>query len=170
MPKLTRLNRRIGWLAGVALLLVSNGLVRATDFQIVWVIIGEVATPAGQQPVQAGRQLFMASDLAELTLRQVRVARVEAEPVVTSLAIGEQLCLTSLRINASAQDQSLVKQAPLSVSVRQDHRDALRLERRKDDICVHPVSAGEYPIRFTSLLPAADGSTRGAQIFVRVRQ
>ena len=67
-----------------------------------------------------------------------------------------------------APDGSLVKQAPLSVAVRQDHRDALGIERGKDDICMRPIAAGEYPVRLTSVLPAKDGTARGAQIFLRV--
>lgn len=141
---------------------------RAADFQIVWVVIGEAAASAGDQPVSAGRHLFMASELASFSLRNVKIARIDAEPVITSLAVGERFCLTSLKITASSADRSIVKHAPLSISVRQDHKDALYLERRKDDICVRPTIPGEFPIRFTSLLPAADGTTRGAQIFVRV--
>ena len=38
-----------------------------------------------------------------------------------------------------------------------------------DDICVKAVSAGEFPLRFASMLPATDGSMRGAQVFLRVR-
>jgi hypothetical protein len=142
---------------------------QAADFQIVWVVVGDAASSAGDQPAEAGRRLFMASDLAELSLKQVVVSRVETNPDVISLNLGERFCLTSLKIIASRQDRSIVKRAPLSVSVRQDQRDNLGLERRKNDICVHPDAAGEYPIRFTSLLPASDGSTRGAQIFVRVQ-
>lgn len=141
---------------------------RAGDFQIVWVVIGEAAAAVGDQPVSVGRHLFMASELASFSLRNITVARIEAEPVVTNLAVGQRFCLTSLKITASGPDRSPVKRAPLSISIRQDHKDALDLERSKDDICVRPTIAGEFPIRFTSLLPSADGSTRGAQIFVRV--
>lgn len=162
--------RRVAILAAALLTAVGVVLsVRAADFQIVWVVIGEAATSAGDQPVRAGRHLFMAPELADLSLKRVNVARVEAEPTVTNLAVGERFCLTSLKIIASGGDGSVVKHAPLSVSVRQDHRDALGLQRRKDDICVQAASAGEYPIRFTSLLPALDGTARGAQIFLRVR-
>jgi hypothetical protein len=63
-----------------------------------------------------------------------------------------------------------VKRAPLSVSVRQDHRNVLALKSRKQDICVQPTAAGEYPVRFTSLIPAPDGKTEVAQIFLRVHE
>lgn len=142
---------------------------RAADFQIVWVVIGEAAASAGDQPLAAGRHLFMASELASFSLRNVKVARIEAGPVITRLAVGERFCLTSLKIMASSADGSIVKHAPLSISVRQDHKDALYLERSKDNICVRPTIPGEFPLRFTSLLPAADGTARGAQIFIRVR-
>lgn len=153
----------------VTLLLAATSLWGA-DFQIVWVTVGDASTVSGGQPVRAGRHLFMASDLAQFALKQVSVARVEVSPEITELAIGERFCLTSLKITAVGDDRAQVKQAPLSVSVRQDHRDTLGLERRKNDICVRPVAAGEYPIRFTSLVPAADGTTRGAQIFLRVAE
>lgn len=161
------------WVYGFALgiLLVASWpgtALRAADFQIVWVVIGEAAASAGDQPVNVGRHLFMASELAAFSLRNVTIARIDAEPVITRLAVGQRFCLSSLRITASGPDRSMVKHAPLSISIRQDHKDALDLERRKDNICVRPTIAGEFPIRFTSLLPAADGSTRGAQIFVRV--
>jgi hypothetical protein len=153
----------------VLMLAAALAPLRAADFQIVWVVVGDAASSAGDQPAQAGRHLFMASDLADLALKKVAISRVETDPAVISLEVGDRFCLTSLKIVASQQDRSIVKRAPLSVSVRQDQRDALGLERRKNDICVHPDAAGEYPIRFTSLLPAHDGSARGAQIFVRVR-
>lgn len=151
----------------LALVVVAASL-RAADFQIVWVTIGDAAAVSGGSPVRAGRHLFMASELAQFALRQVSVARVEVSPEIKDLAIGERFCLTSLRITAVDGQREPVKQAPLSVSVRQDHRDTLGLERRKNDICVRPIAAGEYPIRFTSLVPAADGTTRGAQMFLRV--
>jgi hypothetical protein len=159
-------------LLAAVLLLAAHAAAQAqvADFQIVWVMIGEVAGSTGNQPTRAGRHLFMAADIADFSLKEVRVSRVEAEPVVTSLVVGEKFCLSALRIVASARDNSAVKQAPLSVSVRQDHRDALGLERNNNDICMQPISVGEYPIRFTSLLPAPDGTIRGAQIFVRVRE
>lgn len=140
----------------------------AADFQIVWVVIGEAAAAAGQEPMSVGRHLFMAPDLAEFSLKRITVSRVDAEPVVTNLAVGERFCLDSLKLSAYGPDRSIVRRAPVSISVRQDYRDGMGLERSKRNICMTPTVAGEYPIRFTSLLPAADGSTRGAQIFVRV--
>ncbi|MBB6093142.1 hypothetical protein HNQ60_002020 [Povalibacter uvarum] len=160
---------RINLTSTILLLIALFPRAQAADFQIVWVVVGDAASSAGDQPAQAGRHLFMASDLADFALKRVAISRVETDPAVIALNVGERFCLTSLKIIASQQDRSIVKRAPLSVSVRQDQRDAMGLERRKNDICVHPDTAGEYPIRFTSLLPANDGSTRGAQIFVRVQ-
>jgi hypothetical protein len=157
------------WLTGIALLsLCGWSQAQIADFQIVWVVVGDVATTAGDRPVEAGKHLFMANDLAELSLDQIRIARVDADPAVTELKVGDRFCLSSLRIVASEADKAIVKGAPLSVSVRQDHRDSLQLRYTKRDICMRPVLAGEYPVRFSSLLPAEDGSTRGAQIYLRV--
>jgi len=158
-----------GWLTGIALLLMcGSALAQSSDFQIVWVVVGDVGTNTADHGVSAGKHLFMATDLADLSLNRVNIARVDAEPTVTALHVGDRFCLTSLRITASDADQSVVKGAPLSVSVRQDHRDTLQLESRDDNICMRPKAQGEYPVRFASLLPAIDGSTRGAQIFIRV--
>ena len=158
------------WLLSLVVLASAmSPIVDAAEFQIVWVVVGDAASSAGDQHAEAGRHLFMASDLTELSLRNIAVSRIEVEPAIVSLEAGDRFCLTSLTIVASQKDRSLIKRAPLSVSVRQDHRDALRLDRRKNDICMRPAAAGEYPIRLTSLLPASDGSTRGAQMFLRVR-
>lgn len=160
---------RLRLMSWVALLVAASPFVDAADFQIVWVVIGDAASSTAEQPAEAGRHLFMASDLADMALKNIAVAKVAVEPTVVSLTAGERFCLSSLTIVASQRDRSIIKRSPLSVSVRQDHRDALRLDRRSKDICARPAVSGEYPIRFTSLLPASDGSSRGAQIFLRVR-
>jgi hypothetical protein len=156
------------WLAAALLLTGGPLQLQAADFQIVWIAIGDVTSANAEGSVRAGRHLFMASDVADLSLKNVSVARVEVTPQVSALVVGQRLCLTSLRIVATDGKHLPVKQAPLSVSVRQDQRDVLGVDRRSDDICVRPAATGEYPIRFTSALPAADGTMRGAQIFVRV--
>jgi hypothetical protein len=160
---------RAGALSGViAALLPALGLSQTADFQIVWINVGEVAAALEGHAARAGRQLFMAPDLVQFSLNKVTVARVEVEPAVISLKPGERFCLTSLHVVANSEDRSEVDNAPLSVSVRQDQRERLQMKRAKTDICFRPTSPGEYPIRFNSLLPARDGTTRGAQIFVRV--
>ncbi len=161
--------RRAMWPAAMALRAAGQSQpAAAADFQIVWVVIGEAAASAGQEPMSVGRHLFMAADLADFSLKRITIARVETEPAVTNLAVGERFCLDSLKLIAYGADRSMVKRAPLSISVRQDYRDGMGLERSRRNICMTPTAVGEYPIRFTSLLPAVDGSMRGAQIFVRV--
>ena len=140
-----------------------------TDFNIVWVVIGEAAASAGDDQPGVGRRLFTASELADFSLRRVTIARIDAQPVVNELTVGTQVCITSLKILAYDVKGAAVKHAPLSISIRQDHKELLGVTRSKDDICVAPSAAGEYPMRFTSLLPAKDGTMRGAQIFLRVR-
>jgi hypothetical protein len=137
------------------------------DYQVAWVVIGDAAAADDQGQVRAGTQLFRASDLLKLSLNDVKVARVSVEPVVTQLTVGAQVCISSLAIRAYAPDQQPISGAPLSISVRQDQRDRLRKTRSKGDICLRPEQAGEYPVRLTSLVPAPDGSVRGAQIFLR---
>jgi hypothetical protein len=139
------------------------------DFQIVWVQVGEAASGDAKRSVRVGRQLFMASDLMEWSLQNVKVTRVEAKPVVLELGVGDEMCLSALDLRTYAVNHQPVNGAPLSIAVRQDQKDRLGLRRSRHDICVRPHDAGEYPIRFNSLLPAPDGTTRGAQIFVRAR-
>jgi hypothetical protein len=137
--------------------------------QIVWVVIGETAAATPEVPVRAGRHLFMAKELTDFSLRHTQIARVEARPTIVELGLGEGFCMTSLHIAAFTSAGAAVKGAPLTISVRQDHKEAMGLDRRSNDICVKGINAGEYPIRFTSMLPAADGTSRGAQVFVRIR-
>jgi hypothetical protein len=73
-----------------------------------------------------------------------------------------------MNIRTLGPDNELVGGAPLSISVRQDHKPRLGLRRSKRDICLQPTEAGEYPVRLTSMLPARDGTTRGAQVYLRV--
>ena len=143
-------------------------LAQAADFQIVWVVVGEAEANAGGPPVRAGRHVFMASDLMSLSLKNVKVARVDVAPAVSQITTGQRLCISSLTITAYAPGAEVLKSAPLSISVRQDQKQKLALMRDKNDVCVTPNAVGEYPIRFTSLLPATDGTTRGSQIFLRV--
>jgi hypothetical protein len=148
----------------------STGAQTLAPFQIVWVVIGEAASVAGNEPAHAGRQLFKAADLVERSLANVKVEQVEVVPVVYQLTVGQRLCLTELDIRAVGAGGHLVQGAPLSVSVRQDHKHHLGLSRSKRDICLRPSEAGEYPLRLTSMLPARDGTTRGAQVYLRVSE
>ena len=148
----------------------SDAVVAQSDFQIVWVVVGEAEANAGDRPARAGRHLFMAPELMSLSIKNVKVSRVEVAPAVSQIAAGQRLCVSSLNITAYDPGGGTLKSAPLSISIRQDHKQKLALDWNKGDICVTPSAAGEYPIRFTSLLPAVDGTTRGAQIFLRVSE
>jgi hypothetical protein len=153
----------------VAMLLASATVsAQGADFQIVWINVGEVAAEGPGEQARAGRQLFMAPDLVEFSLNKVTIEKVDVQPTSIPLKIGQRFCLTSLRVQANSEHRGSVEDAPLSVSVRQDHRERLGLQREKRDICFRPNERGEYPVRFNSLLPARDGTTRGAQIFLRV--
>jgi hypothetical protein len=138
-------------------------------FQVVWVVVGELATADDRHPVRAGRQLFKASELMDMTLHDLKIARVDTDPAVMQIVVGQQICLSALRVRAYDAKAKVVS-APLSVAVRQDHKERLQLQRSKNDICVRPTDAGEYPIRLTSLLPAPDGTMRGAQLFLRTAE
>jgi hypothetical protein len=139
-----------------------------TPYQIVWVVIGEASSATDNGSAHAGRQLFMATDLASRSLANIKIEQVEVSPSITRLTLGERLCLSAMNIRALGPDHTLVGSAPLSISVRQDHKQRLGMSRSKRDICVRPNEPGEYPVRLTSMLPAQDGTTRGAQMFIRV--
>lgn len=168
-PMVSRCGMRLA-----AILLVAAAVALPTaaaqqgPFQIVWVVIGEASSASDKDPAHAGRQLFMASDLVSKSLANVRVEQVDVAPVVNELAIGQRLCLAKMNIRALGPGKEMVGGAPLSISVRQDHRLRLGLSRSKRDICLQPTAAGEYPVRLTSMLPARDGTTRGAQVYLRV--
>lgn len=141
-----------------------------TSYQIVWVVIGEASSAADNGSAHAGRQLFMASDLMSKSLANIKVERVDVAPVVNKLTVGQRLCFTSLNIRTFGPGREAITGAPLSISVRQDHKQRLALNRTKRDICVQPTAQGEYPMRLTSMLPARDGTMRGAQVFIRVSE
>lgn len=139
----------------------------SVDFQVAWITVGEAAASADAQSAHAGRQLFSTSELAAMALHGARVARIDVEPAVLEVAAGEQVCISALHIRAFGADGRPISRAPLSITVRQDHREKLQLARSTRDICMRPSRRGEYPIRFTSMLPAPDGTSRGAQVFLR---
>jgi hypothetical protein len=174
LPGIIR-RRRVEWKVAVlcAVLLTAaipwNVASAQASFQIVWVVIGEASSATDKDSAHAGRQLFMASDLVSKSLANVKIEQVDIAPSINELAVGQRLCLTSLNIRAFGPGNELVGAAPLSISVRQDHKQQLGLNRSKRDICVKPNEPGEYPIRLTSMLPASDGTMRGAQMFIRVR-
>ena len=139
-----------------------------TSYQVVWVVIGEASSATDKGSALAGRHLFMASDLVSKSLANIKIEQVDVTPSITELDVGERLCLSAMNIRALGPERELVGGAPLSISVRQDHKQRLGLRRSKRDICVKPNEPGEYPVRLTSMLPAKDGTMRGAQIFIRV--
>lgn len=139
-----------------------------TSYQIVWVVIGEASSATDKGSAHAGRQLFMASDLVSRSLANIKIEQVDVTPSITDLDVGERLCLSAMNIRALGPERELVGGAPLSISIRQDHKQRLGLRRSKRDICVKPNEPGEYPVRLTSMLPAQDGTMRGAQMFIRV--
>ena len=128
----------------------------AQDFKVLWTPVGEVVS-AGKPgvdavPVQAG----------------AKVVRVDVEPAIVPTTVGKQICVSTLQLRAFGPDGRALAGAPLSVIIRDDQKAQLQLTHPKGDLCVRPASAGEYPIRFTSKLPAPDDTKRGAQIYLRV--
>jgi hypothetical protein len=125
----------------------------AQDFKVVWITVGEVVS-AGKYaaPMQSG----------------AKVVRVDVEPAIVPLAAGKQVCLSTLQLSAFGTQGRALAGVPLTIEIRQDQRLDLQLTRPNGDFCMRPARPAEYPIRFTSKLPAPDDTKRGAQIFVRV--
>ena len=149
---------------------VEPRVLQAQAFQVVWVTVGEVAAADDEHSPRAGRQLFDASDLMSMSLKNVKITRVDVQPSVRQIMVAEEVCLSSLKIIAFDSNQRPVHGAPLSVAIRQDHKEKMGIHRSRQDICVRPTEAGEFPIRFTSLLPAPDATMRGAQVFLRAAE
>jgi hypothetical protein len=93
--------------------------------------------------------------------------RVDVEPAIVPLAAGKQVCLSTLQLNAFGTQGRALAGVPLTIEIRQDQRLDLQLTRPNGDLCMRPARPAEYPIRFTSKLPAPDDTRRGAQIFLR---
>ena len=126
----------------------------AQDFTVVWSTVAEVVSAAQDAvPVE----------------RSSKVVRVDVEPAILPIAVGKQVCVSSLQVRAFGPDGRALAGAPLSIVIREDQKLPLQLTHPKGDLCMRPASPGEYPIRFTSKVPAPDDTQRGAQIFLRVK-
>jgi hypothetical protein len=125
----------------------------AQDFKVVWSTVAEVVS-AGKEAVPVERSS--------------KVVRVDVEPAILPIAVGKQVCVSAFQLRAFAPDGRALAGVPLSIGIREDQKLPLQLTHPKGDLCMRPSAAGEYPIRFTSKLPAPDDTQRGAQIYLRV--
>jgi hypothetical protein len=125
---------------------------QAVEFKVAWTTIGTIVSPGD-------------SGTAALQ-RDTRIANVDVQPTIIELAVGKELCVSSLQVRTFGADRKPVAGVRLQIAVRKDQMQPLQLKRAKG-ICMQPARSGEYPIRFTSEVPAADGTLRGAQIFLR---
>jgi hypothetical protein len=129
-----------------------QGAAQVAEFRIAWTSVGEVVSAAAGNaaPMQPG----------------TKVARVDVQPTIVEVAVGKQVCIGSLQVSAFSADGRPIAGAPLVIAVRKDHKPQLQVTSLKG-ICMRPARKGEYPIRFTSKVPAADDTLRGAQVFLR---
>ncbi len=148
------MKRSIGRIAFVLLtsFLAAIPTTSGQDFMVVWTPIGEVkSTGREATPVQRGS----------------KIVRVDVEPAIVTLAVGKQVCLSALAVRAFGPDGVALAGAPMVIEIRFDHKLPLQLTHPKGDICMRPARPGEFPVRFTSKLPAPDSTKRGAQVFLR---
>jgi hypothetical protein len=145
-------SRRAVAVALLCLIAPIQGAAQVADFKVAWTDVGEVTSSAAASAagIQPG----------------TKIARVDVQPTIIEVAVGKQVCIASLQIVAFGADGRPIAGAPLVIAVRQDHKPQLQLTHLKG-ICMRPARKGEYPIRFTSKLPAPDDTLRGAQIFLR---
>lgn len=145
-------NAAVALLAG--LMCPVPGVAQTADFKIAWTTVGQVMSSGGNEaaPIQRG----------------TKIVRVDVQPTIVEVAVGKQVCMGSLQVRAFGADGRPIAEAPLEIAVRQDHKPQLQLTHAKD-ICMRPARSGEYPIRFTSKVPAPDDTLRGAQVFVRAK-
>ncbi len=129
-----------------------QGAAQVADFKVAWTNVGEGLSSA---------------DSSAATMQPgTKVARVDVQPTIVEVAVGKQVCISSMQLRAFGADGGPIAGVPLVITVRQDHKPQLQLTHLKG-ICMRPARKGEYPIRFTSKLPAPDDTLRGAQIFLR---
>jgi hypothetical protein len=142
--------------AAVLMCLIApiRGAAQVADFKITWVKAGEAVTSSegAAAAMQPG----------------TKIARVDVQPTIVEVAVGKQVCIDSLQLRAFGADGRPVTGVPLVMEVRQDHKPKLQITHLQG-LCVRPARSGEYPIRFTSKIPAADDTLRGAQIFLRAK-
>ncbi len=146
------IHRCVVGLLAVGLIAPVLAMAQSVDFKVAWITVGEGVSSA---------------DNAAATIRPgTKIVRVDVQPTIVEVAVGKQVCLGSLQVRAFGADGKPVAGAPLSITVREDQKQQLQLTHSKD-LCMRPARSGEYPIRFTSKLPAADDTLRGAQVFLR---
>jgi hypothetical protein len=145
-------SRRSVAAALLCLIAPIQGAAQVADFKVAWTNVGEVVSSA---------------EGAAVTMQPgTKIARVDVQPTIVEIAVGKQVCMSSMQLRAFGTDGRPITGVPLVLAVRQDHKPQLQLTHLKG-ICMRPARQGEYPIRFTSKLPAADDTLRGAQIFLR---
>lgn len=131
-----------------------TGYGQAVDFTIAWSTLGIVKS-AGKDAVPLEPDS--------------RVVRVDVQPAIVEVAAGKQVCISAFQLSAFGALGRPLAGAPLEIAIRQSHKLRLQPTRPKGDLCLRPSQPGEYPVRFTSKLPAPDETVRGAQVFIRAR-
>lgn len=155
--------RRVGY---SLLLLATASVAGEPTFDVVWREVAQVRSNAPGaspkvQPVVAN---------SPPAAGNVRVNRVIVAPAIIHAQVGRPVCISGLDIAAFTDTGQRARAVPLTIDMQQNHLRKLSLDRKADDLCFRPSQSGEYAIRFSSKLPAEDGTLRGAQVFVRVGQ
>lgn len=157
---------RIGTAGLMLALAASASIAQVASFDIEWRTLAVAHSNMAEQRPKLERTY---ARLPARTATDMRVERVSAVPEVVVLGIGQNFCLSSLDLGALDSAGQRLQGVAVSVDVRADDLPGLRVLPNKQDVCFRPAKPGEYAIRFTSLVPARDGTFRGAQMFIRVQ-
>jgi hypothetical protein len=98
---------RAGAAALLCLIAPIQGAAQVADFKVAWTTVGEVLSSA---------------DSTAATMQPgTKVARVDVQPMIAEVAVGKQVCISSMQVRAFGDDGRPIAGAPLVISVRQDH-------------------------------------------------
>jgi hypothetical protein len=131
---------------------VTAAAAETADFKLAWTNVGQVLSRAEKDAV--------------MLQHDVKIARVDVQPTILKVQTGKQVCIGALQVRTFDPDGHPIAAVPLDMAVREDQKLQLRITHTRG-VCMRPARQGEYPIRFTSKVPAADDTLRGAQIFLR---
>ncbi|MET0988402.1 MAG: hypothetical protein ABW034_23630 [Steroidobacteraceae bacterium] len=151
-------------ITSTVMLIAAFAVSAQSNLKIVWREVGQThSNAAGASPTV--QPLAAASAPIPAT---VKVDRLVVSPAIVSGTVGKPVCISQLDIAAYTESGQRMQGVPVSVDMQQDHLRKLTFTPKDKDLCFRPLQAGEYIIRLSSKVPAADGTVRGAQVFVRV--
>jgi hypothetical protein len=106
--------------------------------------------------------------LAQPATTRLKVDRIAVSPAIISSKVGKPVCIGQLDVAAYTDQGQRAPDVLLILDMQEEQLRNVTFSAKGKDLCLTPMRAGEFTLRFSSRVPAADGTFRGAQIFVRV--